>query len=89
MNSKITFDRFFVSITSDYQLFDVYNPSYKRHGKLNITEIERSSNIGSEFHSQSKFEERRNFGGLTFHSVITVNVIDLTIIFLLAKMFFL
>lgn len=66
----------FFCITSSNELFDVYNPSYKRHGKLNVTPAGRWSYNRFEFHSQSKFVERKNFKGLTFHSVITVNFID-------------
>lgn len=61
---------------SDYQISDVYNPSKLRGGRLNVTTIGawnqyRGFQLTTE---QTKIERRRNLGGLTFLSVMTVRV---------------
>lgn len=58
----------------EYEVFEVYNPSYRRGGKLNITrKYTWQSSVGPQPPSkQTRHERRKNFGGLTFTGVLTV-----------------
>lgn len=60
-------------LCSQYAVFDVFNPSFKRGGKLNITRIGYwSIDMGFDIYFRQKKYERRNLVGLTLHSSMTV-----------------
>lgn len=55
-------------------MFEVYNPSFRRGGRLNITQIAYwNSGIGfSMLSQQTKIERRHNLSGLVFHAAMAV-----------------
>lgn len=57
-----------------YNLYDAYNPSSTRGGKLNVTQIGMwSPDAGYNlFDNKAKLENRRDFHGVTFKGVVTV-----------------
>lgn len=61
----------------EFRLDDVYSPTFARYGRFRMEKIatwnERHGLTYNE--TQTKFEKRRNFGGITLSSVITVRFI--------------
>lgn len=58
-----------------YHLYEAYNPSFVRGGQLNLTKIGTWS-LRDGYNlivNKTKFENRRNFQGITFKGVVTVN----------------
>lgn len=62
---------------SGYNVFDVYNPSFVRGGKLNITQIGHWSESDGFMLStyQSKIERRHDLNQIRFHAATAVNYI--------------
>lgn len=65
----------------DWDLWDVYNPSYQRGGQLNVTHMQRwrsplegnaTTTAKSAFWQRSKHGQRRQFHGLQLKGVLTV-----------------
>lgn len=58
----------------EYQISDVYNPNQQRNGKFKMESVGIWSRMwGLKMNETlTKFEKRRDFGGVTFLSVITV-----------------
>lgn len=57
-----------------YDIYEVFNPSFKRGGRLNITQLGLWNEVfGLNIAlKQTKIERRRNLQGITFPSVVTV-----------------
>lgn len=60
----------------NYDIYEVYNPSSKHKGRLNVTRSGYwSKRTGLNMsQNQTKIERRRNMQGITFSSVITVRI---------------
>lgn len=63
-----------------WDLWDVYNPSFERGGRLSVTLLQQwSSESGKRLllmmpeGRKSKYERRKNFGGLRLKGVLTIN----------------
>lgn len=70
-NDKVVVDGY-------WDLWDVYNPSFVRGGRLNVTHLQswRSAGMSDPIKttiSQSKHEKRRNLRGLQLRGVLTVS----------------
>lgn len=64
-----------------YDIYEVYNPSYSRGGRLNITAVGRwSGEIGWDTVKQTKIERRHDLNGITFPTIIPVNEIFVNLI---------
>lgn len=77
-NENVNFDaEIIVAIPSrqglDYGIYEAYNPSYRRGGRLNITAMGQWNKVtGWNVSSQTKIERRRNLNGITFPTVVPV-----------------
>ena len=67
----------FENDSSSAKLYDVYNPSFKRGGKLNVTDKGIwSEDIGLNITlTQSKIERRSNLNGIVLHAVVVATAI--------------
>lgn len=62
------------SVRQHYEIYEVFNPSYNRGGRLNITQVGNwSAEIGWNIQlKQTKIERRHDLNGITFPTVIPV-----------------
>lgn len=64
---------------SGWDLWDVYNPSFVRGGRLNVTHLQRwdatTTVARLPIDRMSKYESRRDFQGLKLKGVLTVRVV--------------
>ncbi|XP_037041261.1 ionotropic receptor 75a-like [Bradysia coprophila] len=67
-----------------YGIYEAYNPSYRRGGRLNITEMGQwNEAMGwNVMMNQTKIERRRNLNGLAFPTVVTLANIPKSLTFL-------
>lgn len=63
----------------EYQINDVYNPSHARNGRFQMVNIGMwNEKLGLRMNEmETKFERRRDFGGITFLAGITVKTLYL------------
>ncbi|KAJ6647072.1 Ionotropic receptor 75a [Pseudolycoriella hygida] len=67
-----------------YELYEVYNPSSKHGGRLNVTRCGQWSE-STGFHitfKQTKTQRRQNFNGITFPAVVTLRKVPKDITFM-------
>lgn len=69
-----------------YDIYEVFNPSHSRGGRLNITRIGRwSEEIGWNIVKHTKIERRHDLSGITFPTVIPVIVDSMKLKIIMSK----